>query len=489
MHEIISLQFGQRSNYLATHFWNTQESYFTYTNEKESIVDHDIHFRPGIGVDGTETFTPRTVIYDLKGGFGSLRKINALYGIEEPDTLDILWNKPAVIQRLDSIEKCAYQQSLEQNLEPESLDSDLVRYWSDYNRVYYHPKSIVQLNEYEVGSTSRPFDSWDESNGCFAARYLEQIKDEYSKTDVIFWGLEEDITTEPREKRHTSLLNVAKSVSVITPESTLFIPLTLPSKALPPYVTLERKSKWHVSALLSVAVESMTLLSRLRQNNIYRETLDQLECMLNTNGRQNITKLCMSIDQDSSNYDDVAVVPKISELSRDTQLLSTKKSSHVPVMETKSNIEVFDINFFPTEIGDQVTRRPLKKLHVFSQYEIHRKNSHTQDCKVNEKIQNEPFQKIGGSILPVVSRKIVPLPFPLLDSFPQIFDRSGTPSSVTVRTSLMVDSSIVSRLKGLEYIASRAVATDEREALSNSLGELAEAYEEGWDSGSDEGED
>lgn len=95
MHEIITLQLGQRSNYVATHFWNSQvsflalipgfdltslqESYFTYSADQESLVDHDIHFRPGIGADGTETFTPRTVIYDLKGGFGTLRKINALY--------------------------------------------------------------------------------------------------------------------------------------------------------------------------------------------------------------------------------------------------------------------------------------------------------------------------------------------------------------------------------------------------------------------------
>jgi hypothetical protein len=55
------------------------------------LVDHDIHFRPGLGADGTETFTPRTVIYDLKGGFGSLRKINALYEIEEPVVSDGLW--------------------------------------------------------------------------------------------------------------------------------------------------------------------------------------------------------------------------------------------------------------------------------------------------------------------------------------------------------------------------------------------------------------
>ncbi len=109
MHEIITLQLGQRSNYLATHFWNTQvgafynipsvllrlmhlqESYFTYSADEESLVDHDIHFRPGIGADGTETFTPRTLIYDLKGGFGSLRKINALYEIEEPAVQYGVW--------------------------------------------------------------------------------------------------------------------------------------------------------------------------------------------------------------------------------------------------------------------------------------------------------------------------------------------------------------------------------------------------------------
>jgi hypothetical protein len=69
----------------------TKESYFTYSAENESILDHDIHFRPGIGADGSETFTPRTVIYDLKGGFGSMKKINALYEVEEPVAPPGLW--------------------------------------------------------------------------------------------------------------------------------------------------------------------------------------------------------------------------------------------------------------------------------------------------------------------------------------------------------------------------------------------------------------
>jgi hypothetical protein len=62
-----------------------QESYFTYgPDEDASLVDPNICFRAGEGVGGVDTFTPRTVIYDLKGAFGSLRKVNALYeAVEE----------------------------------------------------------------------------------------------------------------------------------------------------------------------------------------------------------------------------------------------------------------------------------------------------------------------------------------------------------------------------------------------------------------------
>lgn len=34
---------------------------------------------------------PRTVIYDLKGGFGSMRKINALYEAENTGEPTALW--------------------------------------------------------------------------------------------------------------------------------------------------------------------------------------------------------------------------------------------------------------------------------------------------------------------------------------------------------------------------------------------------------------
>lgn len=82
------------------------------------------------------------------------------------------------------------------------------------------------------------------------------------------------------------------------------------------------------------------------------------------------------------------------------------------------------------------------------------------------------------------------MPFPILDSFPHIFSYAGpTPASVSVNTSLTTDSTVALRIKSLRDIVNRSVGIAERETLSNSLGELAEAYEEGWDSGSDEDDD
>lgn len=86
----------------------------------------------------------------------------------------------------------------------------------------------------------------------------------------------------------------------------------------------------------------------------------------------------------------------------------------------------------------------------------------------------------------------MPLAFPLLDSFPNIYsfppDDTG-PSSVAVQTSFVTTTTVSLRIKGLRTIASRSLGIEEREALTNSLGEIAEAYEEGYDSGSDSDDD
>jgi hypothetical protein len=88
-----------------------------------------------------------------------------------------------------------------------------------------------------------------------------------------------------------------------------------------------------------------------------------------------------------------------------------------------------------------------------------------------------------------ICRSRTSLSYPLLDSFPHIFSQPRSSKSLTVSTSLSTDTTVALRVKNLQHIVNRAISIDEREALSNSLGDIAEAYEEGWDSGTDEDDD
>ena len=147
-------------------------------------------------------------------------------------------NGPTIVQQQPEIQRNAYQQSLEDGLVPQQLTTESVRYWSDFNRVYFHPKSIVQLDEYELGSSLRPFEQWgtgkelfssldkehgildrdlrpfaeeadqlqgiqlisslDDAWGGFAAMYMDCLRDEYGKTPIWVWGVEDRHKNIPR---------------------------------------------------------------------------------------------------------------------------------------------------------------------------------------------------------------------------------------------------------------------------------------------------
>ncbi len=48
MKEILYIQAGSLANFVGTHFWNTQESYFTYDEHEDPSVFHDRSFREGV---------------------------------------------------------------------------------------------------------------------------------------------------------------------------------------------------------------------------------------------------------------------------------------------------------------------------------------------------------------------------------------------------------------------------------------------------------
>ena len=93
-------------------------------------------------------------------------------------------------------------------------------------------------------------------------------------------------------------------------------------------------------------------------------------------------------------------------------------------------------------------------------------------------------------MLRFTSRYRIALPFPLLDSFPRHLMRAASPAhSVGIRCALSTTTEVGDRIKAMKNVISRAITLDERENLSNTLGEICDAYAEGWDSGSDSADD
>lgn len=141
-----------------------------------------------------------------------------------------------VIKQHTAIPQNEYQKCLDTGITPPPLTPESVRYWSDYNRVFYHPRSIVQLNEYELNSKLMPFEDWhtgeelfrdldtetdildrdirpfaeecdqlrafqiftgaDDAWGGFSARYIDKLRDEYGKKSIWVWASEDGVKCE-----------------------------------------------------------------------------------------------------------------------------------------------------------------------------------------------------------------------------------------------------------------------------------------------------
>ncbi|KAF2084884.1 tubulin nucleotide-binding domain-like protein [Saccharata proteae CBS 121410] len=479
----------------------TMESYFTYGAEGESPVNHDVHFRPGVATDGSDTFMPRTVVYDLKGGFGSLRRVNALYdpGEGEGDAL------------------CAYQQALDAGLEPPPLNTDTVRYWSDYSRVYYHPRSLVQLHEYELNARLMPFERWDAGEelfsdldrehdlldrdlrpfveecdqlqglqmmtsvddawGGFCGKYLERLRDEFGKLSIWVWALENE-ESKVRERKLVQLANNARSIFELSSQASAYIPISNTPFQSPPYLHLNPSSRWHTSALQAAAIESITLPSRLRTSHSSFQTLSSMEATFNNNGNQKVAAPQMSV----ADPDSLAETLRETLADRDARAAKKTKSGNEDSSAPETELNALDMDL------------EARKEHVFGRAETLRGAWETPDV-VEERNAAARDRRFAQG--PVVQRYHTPLLFPVLDSYPHIFnvtnDANGSsPKALAVQASLSTSSAIATRLRYLGGVVPRLVSIEDRETLSNGLKTMAEEYEEGWESGledSDEDDD
>ncbi|KAI1106849.1 tubulin nucleotide-binding domain-like protein [Jackrogersella minutella] len=540
MREIITLQLGQQSNYLANHFWNTQESYFTYSADQESPIDHDVHFRPGLGSDGTETFMPRTVIYDLKGGFGTLRKINSLYEIDGDPTSSSLWSGQTVVQRQQPIEASAYQQSLDSGQATSELTTSTVRYWSDFNRVYFHPKSIIQLSEYELNSTIMPFEKWhmgeelfasldkehdlldrdlrpfaeeadqiqglqvmtgiDDAWGGFAAKYMERLRDEYGKTPIWVFGAQEPSRGLPREKRLLKLVNKARSLTELNSQASLVIPLALPESPLPSTIQLDASSSWHVSAFFAAALESVTLYTRLKTSDrVYGSNLGNMTDLLNVFGKQTIANLEMSISEAPKPHQNGTngTNGDANGLNGRGEHVHSPNENSMDVDDTSESgsqkgAATLDIDLSsPQELNLDLGGRKRRKRHIFSQV-LSDRGLQNLEPTTNEEMELREQSIHGMRRRPKVHNYRSPVAFPIIDSYPRIFrDRYGHPvrENISVKTALSTDSTVTDKVKALRSTVIRYIGLEDRETIGNELAEIADSYKEGWSSDSDEDDD
>jgi hypothetical protein len=80
--------------------------------------------------------------------------------------------------------------------------------------------------------------------------------------------------------------------------------------------------------------------------------------------------------------------------------------------------------------------------------------------------------------------------FPLIDSFPHtLIGASSHSPNLAVKSALSTTTEVADRIKAIRRVLGRSIGIEEREDLTNGLGEICDAYEEGYNSGSDTDDD
>lgn len=473
-------------------------------------MDHDNSFRPGIGADGTETYSPRTLIYDLKGAFGTLRRENALYELQQGEQPRGGWDGSTMSLRLPPIAPSRYQQALDQGIEPPQLTTDTVRFWSDYNHLFYHPRSIVQLSEYELNSSLMPFERWstgeelfnnldrehdlldrdlrpcleecdqlqalqiftglDDAWGGFTARYLERIADELGKGCRWVLGSQDGRRTS-RERHVLQAANTAQSLFEMNATTSMQIPMsTLPS-SLPSYVQLDPASRWHTSALQAAAFESLTLPTRLRDADTGHTTFDELETTLSNDGKRGVAAVKLTAESPDRLRNE-----SLANGHHDDRMANGLTNGTTDNEDEHSDTSV---NFFPELVPRSNTGRTLgRREHIFSSAESSRGHwrdvedlSHANDDTRDRRLANHQTR---------TSYHQTQLLFPTLSSYPKIFRFASRPEKLAMKASVSASTLVADRIRQLEQNARGMIGLDEREALCDGLVTMAEEYEEGW---------
>ncbi|KAG1826205.1 Misato segment II tubulin-like domain-containing protein [Suillus subaureus] len=295
MREIIYIQAGSFANYAGTHFWNTQESYFTYNDDDEPIVNHDLSFHEGRSPQNQPTLCPRLLAFDQKSNFGTLAKTSQVDEATDA-SLDTTWRGRVVRETQDPIPQSEYHARLEGEIEEnddlERTDPN-IRYWSDYSRVFLDPKSIQPIpdalesteagwsvgqdlfrrynedTELMEGALRLLVENCDNFQGLqmmhdtptfggFSHAFLTSFRDEFLKASTLNFSF-----LSGADPNHACIDNPPSALDIIFPILNPSQWSTLESN-LSQGLAYDKNSLYHTSAVMSSLVETATLPLRLK---------------------------------------------------------------------------------------------------------------------------------------------------------------------------------------------------------------------------------
>lgn len=290
--------------------------------------------------------------------------------------------------------------------------------------------------------------------------------------------------------------NVAQAIYQIASQASLYVPLTTVPSSLPSYTSMDGASRWHTSALQALALESVTLPTRLRATQYGRTSFGNIENALSNDGNRRIAALSLSIDDPA--------VHETANNGAEQQDGAANGHSNGSAQDTETEVLKLDIDMHPEfTVSGGARGAGRSRTHIFSQMQSLRgtwkssleiqdinlasRNRFAQGPKVERSVR---FGPCLTSLLTIGNSYQSPLLFPALDSFPKIFSFAGrSHDKLAVQASLSASTAVAQRVRQIERLARSMVGIDEREALCDGLIGICEEYEDGWDSDDEDDDD
>lgn len=197
--EVVTIQAGNFSNFIGTHWWNIQESSFCYTPDTSIPLDinHDVMFREGLNLQGEVTYTPRLVLIDLEDNLASIRKECPLYRSSSEDNKKPLWDGPVEMMKSPEIKKNPFLDEFEKlselSKDGTTPDRNIIgehsnfkedydfnkptTVWSDYLKTNLHPRSLCLFQEPNPSIEKTPLDLYSSGEEIYSKSGKEMIED------------------------------------------------------------------------------------------------------------------------------------------------------------------------------------------------------------------------------------------------------------------------------------------------------------------------